>query len=68
VGSGDVLLSAYLVAHLKGEPPEDALRIAVASGTASTLEVGAGRFEQREADRLLGAVELVELEPVGSQR
>jgi hypothetical protein len=41
--------------------------VAVATGTASTLEVGAGRFEQREADRLLGAVELVELEPVASQ-
>ena len=68
VGSGDVLLSAYLTAHLKGEPPEDALRRAVATGTASTLEVGAGRFEQRQADRLLGAVEVTELEPVASQR
>jgi 1-phosphofructokinase family hexose kinase len=68
VGSGDVLLSAYLAAHLKGEPLEDALRVAVATGAASTLAVGAGRFEQREADRLVGAVELTELEPVGSER
>jgi 1-phosphofructokinase/tagatose 6-phosphate kinase len=68
VGSGDVLLAAYLAAHLKGQPPEDALRTAVATGTASTLEVGAGRFEQREADRLSSAVEVTELEPAGTRR
>jgi 1-phosphofructokinase family hexose kinase len=68
VGSGDVLLAAYLAAHLKGDTPEEALRTAVATGTASTLEVGAGRFEQREVDRLSSAVEVTELEPVGSRR
>ena len=66
VGSGDVLLAVFLAAHLKGEAPEDALREAVATGTASTLEVGAGRFDQREADRLANAVEVIELEPVAS--
>jgi fructose-1-phosphate kinase PfkB-like protein len=68
VGSGDVLLAAFLAAHLRGAPFEDALRAAVATGTASTLEVGAGRFERREADRLAGAVEVSELEPVSSSR
>jgi hypothetical protein len=33
----------------------------VAAGAASTLAVGAGRFEPREAGRLLPAVESVEL-------
>jgi 1-phosphofructokinase/tagatose 6-phosphate kinase len=66
VGSGDVLLAAFLAAQLKGESPEDALRTAVATGTASTLEVGAGRFDEREAGRLASAVEVSELEPVAS--
>jgi 1-phosphofructokinase family hexose kinase len=67
VGSGDVLLAAFLAAQLKGESAEDALRSAVATGTASTLEVGAGRFEQRELGRLAGAVEVNELEPAASR-
>ena len=66
VGSGDVLLAAFLAAYLKGGSPENSLRAAVATGTASTLEVGAGRFDQREADRLASAVEVSELEPVAS--
>jgi len=68
VGSGDVLLAAFLAAHLRGEQAEDALRAAVATGTASTLEVGAGRFNQREADWLASAVEVSELEPVSTSR
>jgi fructose-1-phosphate kinase PfkB-like protein len=68
VGSGDVLLAAFLAAQLKGESAEDALRAAVATGTASTLEVGAGRFDQREVGRLAGAVQVIDLEPVGSSR
>ena len=68
VGSGDVLLAAYLAARLDGKGYEEALRIAVATGTASTLEVGAGRFEPREVGRLVNAVDVRELEPVGSER
>jgi hypothetical protein len=44
------------------------LRSAVAAGAASTLEVGAGRFDPREAGRLLGGVEVTQLETVGSER
>jgi 1-phosphofructokinase family hexose kinase len=64
VGSGDVLLAAFLAARLGGKPPEDALRAAVAAGAASTLEVGAGRFDPREEARLAGSLEVTELEPV----
>jgi 1-phosphofructokinase family hexose kinase len=64
VGSGDVLLAAFLVALLAERPLDEALRNAVAAGAASTLEVGAGRFEPRDAVRLHGSVEVRELEPV----
>src|SRR6266576_6046471 len=52
VGAGDVLLAAFLAARSTDRPLEDSLRAAVAAGAASTLEVGAGRFEPRDAARL----------------
>ncbi len=66
VGAGDVLLAAYLAARLATRPAEEALRDAVAAGAASTLEIGAGRFDLREAQRLAGSVQLAELEAVTS--
>jgi 1-phosphofructokinase/tagatose 6-phosphate kinase len=64
VGAGDVLLAAFLAARRSDRPLDDSLRVAVAAGAASTLEVGAGRFEPREASRLQGSVDVRELEPV----
>jgi 1-phosphofructokinase family hexose kinase len=64
VGAGDALLAAYLAARFGGRSLEEALRAAVAAGAASTLEVGAGVFDPRQAGRLQAGVELVELEPV----
>jgi 1-phosphofructokinase family hexose kinase len=64
VGSGDVLLAAFIAARIAEKSIEDALKSAVAAGAASTLEVGAGRFEPREASRLQSAVEVRMLEPV----
>jgi 1-phosphofructokinase/tagatose 6-phosphate kinase len=64
VGGGDVLLAQWIAAVLEGRPPEDALRLAVAAGTASTLELGAGRFDPRESARFVAAVEIRELHPV----
>jgi len=64
VGAGDVLLAQFIAAQLAGRSTEDALRLAVAAGAASTLEVGAGRFEPRDAGRLAGGVELHELQTV----
>jgi 1-phosphofructokinase family hexose kinase len=63
VGSGDVLLAGFLASRLAGKPLDQSLRDAVAAGAASTLEVGAGRFEPREAARLQGSVDVSELEP-----
>jgi 1-phosphofructokinase family hexose kinase len=66
VGSGDVLLAGFLAARYSDKPLEDALRSAVGAGAASTLEIGAGRFDAREAGRMAGTVEVAELEPVAS--
>jgi 1-phosphofructokinase family hexose kinase len=66
VGAGDVLLAGFLAARFEDRPGEEALRAAVAAGAASTLEIGAGRFEPREAGRLLPAVEVAELAPVSA--
>ena len=64
VGAGDVLLAAFLAARVAERPLDEALGVAVAAGAASTLEVGAGRFDPREASRLRSSVDVRELEPV----
>jgi len=64
IGAGDVLLAQFIAAHLAGRTAEDALKLAVAAGAASTLQVGAGNFDPREAGRLLSSVEIDELSPV----
>ncbi len=67
VGSGDALLAAFLAAQVAGRGAEESLRSAVGTGTAAAQEVGAGRFDVREAARLSGGVEVRELEPVASR-
>jgi 1-phosphofructokinase/tagatose 6-phosphate kinase len=62
VGSGDVLLAAYLAARHVGRTHDEALRSAVAAGAASTLEVGAGRFDPRQAGRLQAGVTVSKLD------
>jgi 1-phosphofructokinase family hexose kinase len=64
VGSGDVLLAGYIAARHAGRSCEEALRAAVAAGAASTLELGAGRFDTRQAGRLQAGVEVTELDAV----
>ena len=64
VGSGDVLLAAFIAARHAGRPHEESLRAAVAAGAASTLEIGAGQFDPRQAGRLQAGVTITELQPV----
>lgn len=61
VGAGDALLGAYLACRRRDGTPEDALRQAVACGSASTLVAGAGVFDPRELKRQLALTELREL-------
>ena len=65
VGAGDAFLAQWLASVLDSSASaEEALRSAVATGAASVLDVGAGRFDPAEARRLAAAVELHELQPV----
>jgi 1-phosphofructokinase family hexose kinase len=68
VGAGSVLLAAFIAAQLERVPPEEALRRAVAAGTASTLVVGSGQFEPREAGRLVAEVSVTEVASVAAER
>ena len=67
VGTGDVLLAGFLGAWSEVRPAEEALRAAVAAGAAATLEAGAGRFDTREAARILHDVQVAELVPAESR-
>jgi 1-phosphofructokinase family hexose kinase len=66
VGAGDTLLAGFIAARMAGRSFEEALRAAVAAGTASVLEAGPGRFDPREASRLTPLVSLETLEQVAS--
>jgi len=66
VGAGDVLVAGFLAARVDGRPLDEALRSAVGCAASSVLELGAGRFDPREAARLAGEVELEELDAVSA--
>ena len=66
VGAGDVVLGAFVASRIAEERPvEEALRDAAAAGWASKLELGAGRFDPREAARIAPEIRVVELAPAG---
>jgi 1-phosphofructokinase family hexose kinase len=66
VGAGDVLLAGFLSERFNGRSIDDALRTAVGCAAASVLELGAGRFDPKEAARLAASVEVTELEAVSA--
>jgi 1-phosphofructokinase family hexose kinase len=57
-GSGDAFLAGYLAARYEGRAPDQCLRFGVACGAESTVRLGAGLIDAREARRLMGDVEL----------
>jgi 1-phosphofructokinase/tagatose 6-phosphate kinase len=67
IGAGDALLAGFLAARLAGKPVEDCIRSAVATGAASVLEPGAGRFDLREVGRLSGLVTVERLDRVTAE-
>ncbi len=64
VGAGDTFLAGFLAARVSGRSFDDAVRAAVAAGTASVLEAGPGRFDPREASRLAPLVQVERIEHV----
>ena len=66
-GSGDAFLAGYVAARYESRSPDQCLRFGVACGAESTGRLGAGLIDPREARRLMGEVELTEVEPVVSE-
>jgi tagatose 6-phosphate kinase len=56
VGSGDSFVAGMAVAAARGEPIEEALRLATAAGTANALNAQAGDVRPDDVKRLLGEV------------
>jgi 1-phosphofructokinase family hexose kinase len=61
-GSGDAFLAGYIAARYEGRAPDQCLRFGVACGAESTARLGAGLIDPREARRLMGEVELSEID------
>jgi 1-phosphofructokinase family hexose kinase len=62
VGSGDAFLAGYAAALYDGREPRDSLAYGVACGAESTQHFGAGTVDRRGVERLLGEVEVRDLE------
>ena len=61
VGSVDAFLAGYVSPRYSGERPAECLRYAVACGTDSTQQLGAGVIDPRGVEKLLGEVEVERL-------
>lgn len=59
VGAGDAFLAAFLVAQEKGALPEEALRSAVAAGTAVLLSRGSDLITRSDHEALLREVSVI---------
>lgn len=58
VGSGDSFLAGLVTALTTGQPPTEALRLAVAVGAANTLTPGGGQFTTGDVTLILPQIEL----------
>jgi fructose-1-phosphate kinase PfkB-like protein len=60
VGSGDSFLAGLVCGLVEGRAFEDALRLAIAAGSANTLQIGAGRLLLSDVKALLDQVVVAE--------
>jgi len=56
VGSGDAFLAGLVCGLLDKKPFEEALRLAIAAGSANALQIGAGRLRAADVELLLEQV------------
>jgi 1-phosphofructokinase family hexose kinase len=61
-GSGDAFLAGYVAARYEGRAPDQCLRFGVACGAESTGRLGAGLIDPKESRRLMGVVDVGEVE------
>lgn len=62
IGSGDAFLAGYVAARYLGRAPVECLRYGVACGAESVQHFGAGLLDPGAVDRLLGEVELEQVQ------
>jgi 1-phosphofructokinase/tagatose 6-phosphate kinase len=62
VGSGDAFVAGYVAARYEGRSPQDCLAYGVACGAESTQHFGAGTVDRTQVERLLGEVQVHDLE------
>jgi 1-phosphofructokinase family hexose kinase len=62
VGSGDAFLAGYTAARYDGCEREECLAYGVACGAESTQHFGAGTVDRSQVERLLGEIEVHDLE------
>lgn len=65
VGSGDAFLAGLACGLLKSQSLDNALRLAIAAGSANALQIGAGRLQAEYVESLLGQVVVLEEKPAG---
>ncbi len=61
-GSGDSLLAGIAAGIARGQSLAEAARLGVAVGAANTLQIGAGRFDLQNVERLLSVVQPIRIE------
>jgi 6-phosphofructokinase 2 len=61
VGAGDCAVAGFVHGLAVGEPAADALRRAVAAGTAATLNAGTGLCRRADVEALLPQVTVEEI-------
>ena len=62
VGSGDAFLAGYVAGRYDGLTPSECLAFGVACGAESTQHFGAGSVDHAQVERILGDVDVRELE------